>query len=184
MGAVIKIKSPIPTKEALVEMGASGPMLGLIFAIPITLVGLSLSGPAGGIALPTPFLFSLMGFATSGSFSVAVTSHPLAFAGWIGLLVTWLNLIPAGQLDGGHIARGLLSVRHHYMLTRILGFTLIVVGFMTGGLIFMVWGMFILILFGAPHTGALNDVSRLSRRQKILAAAALIVFVLCIPIPL
>jgi Zn-dependent protease/DNA-directed RNA polymerase subunit RPC12/RpoP len=181
-GAVIKVKSPIPTKEALVEMGASGPLLGFAFAIPITLVGLSLSEPTGGFALPMPILFALMGFGTFGHFPGALNPHPLAFAGWIGMLVTWLNLIPAGQLDGGHVARGLLSRKRHYQLTRAIGFSLVLLGFLMP--LFLLWGILILIIFGTPHGGALNDVSKLSRRQKTLAVAALIVFVLCLPIPL
>jgi membrane-associated protease RseP (regulator of RpoE activity) len=184
-GAVIKIKSPIPTKEALVEMGASGPMLGFLFALPITIVGMSLSQPTGGEifqVLPPSLLFAFLGSLTFGSFPTTLNPHPLAFAGWIGLLVTWLNLMPAGQLDGGHVARGLLSRNQHYMLTRALGFALVLLGFLWFP--FLIWGLLILFLFGAPHRGALNNVSKLSRRQKFLAIAAFVVFILCLPIPL
>ncbi len=184
-GAVIKIKSPIPTKEALVEMGASGPMLGFLFALPITIVGMGLSQPTGGEifqVLPPSLLFAFLGSLTFGSFPTTLNPHPLAFAGWIGLLVTWLNLMPAGQLDGGHVARGLLSGKQHYLLTRALGFALVLLGFLWFP--FLIWGLLILFLFGTPHRGALNNVSKLSRRQKLLAIAAFVVFILCLPIPL
>ena len=128
-GAFIKVKSPIPTKEALVEMGATGPLLGFLFALPITVAGLMLSKPTGGeIYLPMPISFALLGFAKFGTISYTLNLHPLAFAGLIGMFVTWLNLIPAGQLDGGHVARGLLNANRHYQLTKWTGHRLDSIG--------------------------------------------------------
>jgi membrane-associated protease RseP (regulator of RpoE activity) len=107
--------------------------------------------------------------------------HPLAFAGLIGLFVTWLNLIPAGQLDGGHVARGLMNTNRHYQLTKWMGIGLMVLGMFW--LPLLMWGILIFIIFRKPHMGALDDLSPLSRRQKLLAAAAFTVFILCLPIP-
>lgn len=185
MGAIIKIKSPIPSKEALVEMGVSGPLFGFLFALPLLTVGLTLSSPTGGEMfqfIPPPLLFALLSSLTFGHFPTALKPHPLAFAGLIGLFITWLNLTPAGQLDGGHVARGLFSKQKHYLLTRALGFTLVLLGFFWP--LFLIWGLFILLAFGTPHRGALNDASKLAQRQKILAVIALVVFILCLPIPL
>jgi len=181
-GAFIKVKSPIPTKEALVEMGATGPLLGFLFALPITVAGLMLSKPTGGeIYLPMPISFALLGFAKFGTINYTLNLHPLAFAGLIGMFVTWLNLIPAGQLDGGHVARGMLNADQHYQLTKWIGIGLIVLGLFW--LPLFMWGILILLLFRSPHMGALDDLSPLSRRQKLLAAAAFAVFILCLPIP-
>ena len=185
MGAIIKIKSPIPSKEALVEMGASGPMFGFLFALPLLAIGLTLSQPTGGEIfqyIPPPLLFAFLSSLTFGHFPADLQPHPLAFASLIGLFITWLNLMPAGQLDGGHVARGLFSKERHYLLTRALGFTLVLLGFSWP--LFLIWGLFILFAFGTPHRGALNDVSKLARRQKLLAVAAFVVFILCLPIPL
>jgi membrane-associated protease RseP (regulator of RpoE activity) len=181
-GAFIKVKSPIPTKEALVEMGATGPLLGFLFALPITVAGLMLSKPTGGeIYLPMPISFALLGFAKFGTINYTLNLHPLAFAGLIGMFVTWLNLIPAGQLDGGHVARGMLNANRHYQLTKWTGIGLIALGLFW--LPLFMWGILILLLFRSPHMGALDDLSPLSRRQKLLAAAAFTVFILCLPIP-
>jgi hypothetical protein len=181
-GAFIKVKSPIPTKEALVEMGATGPLLGFLFALPITVAGLMLSKPTGGeIYLPMPISFALLSFARFGTVSYTLNLHPLAFAGLIGMFVTWLNLIPAGQLDGGHVARGMLNTNQHYQLTKWMGIGLMVLGLFW--LPLLMWGILILLLFRSPHMGALDDISPLSRRQKLLAAAAFTVFILCLPIP-
>lgn len=181
LGAVIRIKSPIPTKEALVEMGASGPLFGFLIALPITTVGLMLSEPGGPISFGfTPAIFALLQLLTYGHVPVGMR-NPLAFAGWVMLLVTMLNLLPAGQLDGGHVARGLLNRERQYALTRILGFSLILSGFFIPFL--LLFGFLILFLFRGYHVGALDDVSKLSKPQKSLAAATFIVFLLCLPMP-
>lgn len=180
-GALIKVKSPIPTKEALVEMGATGPLIGFMVALPVAILGLVLSKPTGGeFLLPTPLIFVLLGYPVFGGVPAAPMLHPLALAGLIGMLVTWMNLIPAGQFDGGHVARGLLDAKRHYSLTRMLGFTLVFLGLFMPWL--LLWGMIILLWFRGQHPGALDDVSELSRRQRYLALAAIAVFILCLPV--
>ncbi len=185
LGAVISVKSPIPTKEALVEMGASGPLFGFLIALPLTTVGLMLSKPDPEPLLPfTPAIFAALQLLTFGHVSAGMNPlNPLAFAGWVMLLVTMFNLLPAGQLDGGHVARGVMSRERHYGLTRALGLTLILFGLFFPQLPLWIFGFLILLLFRGYHTGALDDVSKLSKRQKSLAAATFIVFLLCLPIP-
>ncbi len=184
-GAIIKIKSPIPTKEALVEMGASGPLFGFLVALPLTFVGLKLSNPALEGTSPfiiMPVIFVVLQLLAFGHISAAFTSlNPLAFAGWVVLVITMFNLLPAGQLDGGHVTRGLLNRENHYKLTRMLGLALILFGWFVPFL--LIWGFFIFFIFRSYHTGALDDVSTLSKRQKWLAAVTFVVFLLCIPIP-
>ncbi|MDH5443229.1 MAG: site-2 protease family protein [Hadesarchaea archaeon] len=184
LGAVIRIKSPIPTKEALVEMGATGPLFGFIVALPLTAVGLMLSKPDEGLSLLfTPAIFAMLQVLAFGYVPAAMSINPLAFAGWVVLLVTMFNLLPAGQLDGGHVARGLMSRERHYEITRMLGFSLLLFGLFFPELPLWIFGFLILLLFRGYHMGALDDVSKLSKRQKWLAVATFIVFLLCLPIP-
>lgn len=184
-GAVIKIKSPIPTKEALVEMGASGPVFGFLVALPITIVGLLSPRPQVEIPIPfVPLAFGLLQFLTLGRIPSLPRLHPMAFAGLVGMFVTMLNLIPAGQLDGGHVSRGLLSREKQYGLTRLLGLGLIGTGFFLPELPLWLFGLLVLILFRGYHFGALDDASKLAKRQKLLAAAVFVLFLLTLPIPL
>ena len=185
LGAVIKIKSPIPTKEALVEMGASGPIFGFLVTLPLTIIGLMLSKPMpppeGTSLWFAPAVFVILQLLTFGCVPIGMMLNPLAFAGWVMLVVTMLNLLPAGQFDGGHVARGLLDREKHYALTRTLGFSLILLGFLYPFLLF--FGFIILFVFRGHHTGALDDVSKLSKHQRSLAALTFIVFLLCLPLP-
>lgn len=184
LGAVIKNKSPIPSKEGLVGIGASGPICGFILAIPITLIGLNFSQATGEIfqMIPTPLIFSIFGKYIFGYEITSIDPHPLAWAGFLGLLVTWLNLLPTGQLDGGHVARSFLDQDNHFILTRIIGFTLLFLGWIWGG--FLILGIFILFIIGSPHPGALDNISELAHRQKIIAAITFVIFIMTIPIPM
>jgi len=182
LGALIKIKSPIPTKEALVEMGASGPLFGFLVALPIILVGLRFSKPDEGTSLMiTPLIFAILQLLTFGHIPSGLKLNPLAFAGWVVMVVTMFNLMPAGQLDGGHVARGLLGAERHYELSRMLSLVLILIGFINP--LFLIWGLLTFILFRGYHVGALDDVSELSRRQKFLAVSTFVIFLLCFPLP-
>jgi len=186
LGAFIKIKSPIPTKEALVEMGASGPIFGFLVALPITIVGLGLSqpDPEGTSLFITPLLFAILQLLTFGQIPAGLKLNPLAFAGWVVMVVTMFNLMPVGQLDGGHVARGLLDAERHYRLSRMLSLALILIGFINPVFsVFLIWGFLTFILFRGYHMGALDDVSELSRRHKLLAVAAFVIFLLCFPLP-
>jgi hypothetical protein len=183
-GAFIKIKSPIPSKQALVEIGASGPIFGFLVAIFIAAVGLMLPRPQAIIEEINfvPLSFGLLQFLILGHIPKVLSLHPLAFAGWVGMLVTMLNLMPAGQLDGGHVARGLLPREQHYRFTRMLGFTLIILGLFW--FLLLIWGLFILFFLRGYHAGALDDVSKLPKRQRTLAIGTLLMFLFCLPIPL
>lgn len=186
LGAVISVKSPIPTKEGLIEMGAAGPIFGFLVALPLTFIGLMLSNPDPyGIYFGfTPVIFIVLQLLSFGYVPAGINLNPLAFAGWVLMFVTMFNLLPAGQLDGGHIARGLINQQRHYVLTRTLGFTLLISGIFFPELPLWLFGFLIILIFRGHHTGALDDVSKLSKRQKTLAAAAFIVFLLCLPIPI
>ena len=122
MGAVIRMKQPIRDRNQLIDVGAAGPLAGLAVAVPLLLVGLQLSPVAintsgGGVIEGNSLAYLALKFLVHGQYLPAangadVQLHPVAFAAWVGLLITMINLIPVGQLDGGHIASGYLAARH------------------------------------------------------------------------
>ena len=144
LGAVIRMKTPISDRNALFDVGAAGPVAGLIVAIPLLVLGLSLS--TVGPTQPDSFiegnsmLYALLKFAVFGRWlpadGVDVQLHPVALAGWIGLLITMINLMPIGQLDGGHIARAALGQAHERWSGR-LHVALPAIGVATGGAMFI-----------------------------------------------
>ncbi len=127
LGAVIRMKSPITDRNALFDVGAAGPIAGLIVAVPALVIGLHLSevGPAvaGGNLEGNSILYAVLKYIVFGRWlpgdGLDVNLHPMAFAAWVGLLVTAINLMPIGQLDGGHIARAALGDRHERLSKRL-----------------------------------------------------------------
>jgi len=127
LGAVIRMKKPIADRDALLDVGAAGPLVGLVAAVPLLLVGLSLSKIepiSPGSVLEGNSIFYLIAKAAvfhrilpSGSTDVSL--HPMAFAAWVGVLVTMINLIPIGQLDGGHVMRAWIGDRHERLSARL-----------------------------------------------------------------
>src|SRR5689334_11257716 len=127
LGAVIRMRKPIADRDALFDVGAAGPVAGLVVAIPLLVVGLMLSP----VRPPKPddmiegnsILYALRKYAVFGrwlpSDGVDVDLHPMAFAGWVGLLITMINLMPVGQLDGGHVARAALGESHERWSARL-----------------------------------------------------------------
>jgi membrane-associated protease RseP (regulator of RpoE activity) len=191
LGAVITASVPFRNKRHLLAVGAAGPVAGLVIAIPVLLAGLSLSElqpvPAGAYMMEgNSLLYAGLKYLVFGMFlpsgGMDVFIHQLAFAGWAGLLVTGLNLIPVGQLDGGHIAYALLGRER----ARVLGYVMLVV---MVGLVFLWvgWILWLLILFLAVRLQdmPLNDITQLTPRQRIFASFMLILFALTfVPIPL
>jgi membrane-associated protease RseP (regulator of RpoE activity) len=183
-GAFIRIRSPIRDKRALLDVGCSGPLVGVIVSIPVLIAGLKLStikvmppGAEGGLILGEPLLFKFINWLVVGPLPTDhhVLLHPVAFAGWIGLLVTTLNLLPVGQLDGGHVAYALFPDHHRKISLACLG-GLVVFGVITwrGWLI---WAM-LLTLLGFRHPPPAYSWIPLDRRRKILGIITIIVFVL------
>jgi membrane-associated protease RseP (regulator of RpoE activity) len=122
MGAVIRMKRPLSDRNQLIDVGAAGPLAGLVAAIPLLLLGLWLS-PVEVTSTPDAVVegnslaYIALKYLVHGRYLPAadgadVQLHPVAFAAWVGLLITMINLIPVGQLDGGHIASGYLAHRH------------------------------------------------------------------------
>lgn len=185
LGAVIRMKGVIPNRRVMLDIGAAGPLIGLLVTLPVLVLGLSLSQVE---PLPVDQAYSMEGnsllyllikYAMFGQWlpsnGVDVFIHPVAFAGWAGLLVTSLNLIPAGQLDGGHVMYSLLGDRAQMFRWPI------VLGLAALGL--FVWpGWFLwagLVFFlGQGHPPPLDSLTRLDRKRKVLAVSVLAVFVL------
>ncbi|MBC7234383.1 MAG: site-2 protease family protein [Chloroflexi bacterium] len=192
MGAVIRMKDIPPSRRAMLRIGAAGPLAGLLVAVPITLIGLSLSEvgplpPEGGYVMEgNSLLYALLKIAVFGRFLPSggedVLLHAMALAGWAGLLVTSFNLMPAGQLDGGHVAYALWGRWARYATWGVIGL-LVVLGLVVwqGWLI---WAGLV-FFFARQQVAPLNDVSTLSAGEKALAVLILALFVLMFtPLPL
>ena len=220
LGAFIQLKETPRNKRVLFDIGIAGPLAGLVVAIPILLLGLSLSevnqlpiflrpGEAyslegnsilylltkylvHGLLLPAPVTFAglsplgywLSFFFTGQPFPLGATDvilHPIAWAGWAGLLVTALNLIPAGQLDGGHVLYSLLGRSVRLVLPFVLAGLAVLCFFWSG---WWLW-VFLILLMGGSHAQPLDQITKLDRRRMALAIFGIILFILVFtPIPL
>ncbi len=189
-GAFIRMRGLIPNRRALLEIGAAGPIAGFLLAVPALFIGLQLSSvvqiDAGGLILgdrllmksATALMFPELGLDED------VLLHPVGFAGWIGLLVTMLNLLPLAQLDGGHIAYALLGDRQEW-LGRVIFLALIPMGFLLSPN-WLFWGFLIFVLMRTVKHPPVPDVNRpLTPYELRIGLACLVIFILCfIPVPL
>ena len=191
MGAVIRTRTPMRDRRQLLAIGAAGPVAGLLVAIPALLLGLMWSTvqpiPTGeGIFLEgNSLLYAGMKLLVFGrllpSNGYDVFLHPVAFAAWAGLLVTALNLIPAGQLDGGHIAYALLG-RHARWLNRLAAVAALGLSLVWSG--WLLWAA-VIVLFGQRNAEPLNEVTPLTESQRVFAIAMLALFALLFtPMPM
>jgi membrane-associated protease RseP (regulator of RpoE activity) len=190
LGAFIKIRTPIRNKRQLFDVGAAGPLVGFILAIPALAYGLAMSKAVppltgeGTISFGEPLILKLIGAlvlpAVPQGYDIVL--HPVAFAGWVGVLITALNLFPAGQLDGGHVSYAVFG-RRARTVSRI-----VVALFFAAGVFFwlgwLIWAFLILIM-GTKHPPTWDEGDPLPRGRAILAVVVLIIFVLCfIPDPI
>jgi membrane-associated protease RseP (regulator of RpoE activity) len=192
-GAFIRIREPIPTKGMLFDIGFAGPIAGFIIAVPALFFGVAMSHvvplPANfvGYELGEPLLFKLASKMLWGTIpdGYSLNMHPVAFAAWFGLLATAWNLIPAGQLDGGHIAYSVLGRRSTYLTfvmiacgaalsfvsTNWIGWTVLMIG--------------MLAAFGPRHPPTIDEHVPLDRSRTILAMVAFAMFALSFtPVPI
>lgn len=184
-GAFIRLRSRVPSRRALLDIGVSGPLFGMLVAIPALVVGLLLSQPiepgsfrtAASISVSTPLALSSIHFLVRlfdpslPPLDAALNPHPVLVAAWIGLFITSINLMPAGQLDGGHILYA-ISPKLHRWSTNAIVFLLFFAGTMywVGWLI---WGCF--LLPGLRHPAVPN--APLPRWRRRLAWVALLLFI-------
>jgi hypothetical protein len=186
-GALIKIRSPMMHKRALLDIGLAGPVSGVIVALPILLVGLCQSqfeivrywDPNEiqfGHSLLTWLLTRLTLGVPEPGYALNWLANPLAWAGWIGLLVTMLNLIPVGQLDGGHVVYALFGRRQRLVAWFFFGVLVALAYTQWPG--WAVWILIITVLMRATHPPVVIDDVRLNARRRLIGWAALVFFVL------
>ena len=179
MGAVIITRTPAPNRDALMDVASAGPLAGFLVAIPILILGVSRSfviSPAGfeGVNLPDPLILQwLISLVLDPAEGMVVLGHPILFAGWIGLLVTSLNLLPAGMLDGGHVVRSLLGPRIHMALSAAAVVAAVLLGYWLMALV-------ILMLMRRGHPGPLDDISPASPGRIVVGLLLLGVFVVSV----
>ena len=191
-GAFIFVRSPFRNRRALFDVGASGPFAGFLLAFPALLYGVLHSKIVPGISgvhqadavFGIPLLLHLVTpLIHSGASANDLLLHPVGRAAWIGLLATALNLLPAGQLDGGHILRS-VSPRIHRIATLFLPVALVLLGFVLHSFNWYVWGALLLGL-RFFRIAPVYDSTPLDSRRQFLALLALLLLVLCfIPQPI
>lgn len=188
-GAFIQLREPMRNRKVLLDVGAAGPLTGLVFAVPILLIGLATSqvGPiqAGGMVEGNSLLYAFSKVLVFGRFlpdgAVDVYVNQLAWAGWTGLLVTALNLMPIGQLDGGHILYSLVGERARILFYPVIGVMVLLV--LTGSDAWLFW-LILLFLFGRVYAAPLDMITPMDAKRKWIAVFGLIVFVLTfVPVP-
>jgi membrane-associated protease RseP (regulator of RpoE activity) len=184
LGAVIRMESTVSTRKALFDTGVAGPLTSLLLSIPAIVIGLRLSElipvsqvKEGTLQLADPPLFSLIQRAVLGAVSEnhEILLHPIGFAGWVGLFVTALNLLPIGQLDGGHIAYALFGRKSRSIsLVAIVVMAFITVFYNPGWLLLLI----LMILFGFRHPAPMDDQTPLDGKRKLIGAFAFLAFFL------
>ncbi len=184
LGAVIRMESTVSTRKALFDTGVAGPLTSLLLSIPAIVIGLRLSEliPAsqvkeGVLRLADPPLFSLIQRLVLGEISenYEILLHPIGFAGWVGLFVTALNLLPIGQLDGGHIAYALFGRKSRLIsLIAIAVMTFITIFYNPRWLLLLI----LMILFGFRHPAPMDDQTPLDGKRKLIGAFAFLAFLL------
>ena len=189
-GAFIQIKQQIPNRRVLMEIGAAGPIAGFIVAVPTLIVGLSLSrvtstesvaGLSFGSSLILEMLSELVLGVSPTTSNMNIELHPIAFAGWIGMLVTALNLLPVGQLDGGHIIFSLFPGKFN-LLARLFFFLLLPLGYFWQGWWF--WALMIALIGGLKPAPVVDSSLDLAPRQRALGYISVVIFILTfIPVP-
>lgn len=196
LGAFIRLQGPVNNRRALFDVGASGPLAGLVFAVPILLIGLATSDlipvTPGTTFEGNSLLYLAAKFLAHRQIlpgdGVDVLLNQVAWAGWVGLFVTGLNLLPVGQLDGGHVAYALFGQKARLLFWPVIaGLALIVVLTYLSGSPALTWALWIglLMFLGRVHARPLEDISDLDPRRKALAIITLGLFFLTfVPAPL
>ena len=194
-GAVIRIREAFPSKRALFDIGVAGPIAGFVALLPFLYWGLTLSAvvpkpPAGAdvIYFGEPLLYKAFAYLHFGSLQEGqdVFIHPMAFAAWFGMLATAMNLMPFGQLDGGHISYAMLGRWSWIVSLATLVVTMALAIFKSFSWISMAVIMLAMALFlGVGHPRLVDDHEPLDMTRRLIAAAAVIIFVLCFtPVPI
>lgn len=187
LGAVIKMKSRILDRRALIDIGASGPLTSFVLSVIACAVGLSLSQTEalrplkpGDTLLGGSLLYSYMldTFVHADLTKVTVDLHPVAVAGWVGLFVTSINLMPVGQLDGGHVAYAFLG-KWHGTVGRVFILGLALLGLIFPG--WLMWAALLFFLLGTKHPPVEDPSLPLDLTRKLIGLASLVIFIITFP---
>ncbi len=189
LGAVIRMSSYIPNRRALFDIASAGPIAGLVIALPVAFIGVATSeyrtpDLEGSFILGDPLMFKVMEWIIFGGRPEGVDLYlnPMAYAGWVGLFVTSLNLLPIGQLDGGHVIYAVFASKSRFVAATAFGGLALVAIFMSPAYIFFV---VLLWIFRIKHPPTMNDFIQLDRPRQVVAAGLLLVFILCFtPVPI
>lgn len=194
-GAVIRIREAFPSKRALFDIGIAGPIGGFLVLVPVAFWGVSLSELVQVHATPEtiyfgePLLFRAAEWLHFGRIPEGydVALHPMGFAAWWGMLATALNLLPFGQLDGGHVVYAVTRKRSHAAIISVL--TLLSAGALTlqswSWISMLVMMVTMALVFGLHHPRVWDEDAPLDRHRRLLAVFALVMFVLCFtPVPI
>ena len=193
LGAVIRIREPFPTRSVLFDIGVAGPIAGFVVLVPALILGLSMSVTT---SIPTGEGFAFLGkpllhqatvrlmFGTLGDGQM-VNLHPMVFAAWFGMLATALNLLPFGQLDGGHISYAVLKRYANPLSLATVAGAVVMTWFSTSWVVLTVMMLAMLVFLGSRHPRVLYEHEPVSRGRQAVAVVALIILILCFtPIPL
>ena len=187
-GALIKSRSPFRSRKDLLDVGSAGPISGFVIAVLFVIIGLSNSQivkevPTEGLSLGDSLIFLLLShLVLKVPEGHTVLLSPMAFAGWAGLFVTMLNLLPIGQLDGGHISYALFG-KHQKRIAWLTLLALLPLGYFWHG--WLLWAALSFFLINPSHPPTLNDNIALDTKRKILGYLSFAIFILCFtPIPI
>jgi membrane-associated protease RseP (regulator of RpoE activity) len=193
LGAVIKIREPFPTRSALFDIGVAGPIAGFVVLVPALFWGLSMSRIVPDptitelISLGEPLLFQWATTLVFGELPAGhtINMHPMVFAAWFGMLATALNLLPFGQLDGGHIVYSVLGRRAWYVSAATLAAAVALTFVSLSWLIITIMMLVMAVFIGFRHPRILDEHVPLDGKRLVVAFLAVVIFAICFtPVPI
>jgi membrane-associated protease RseP (regulator of RpoE activity) len=194
LGAVIRIREAFPTRSVLFDIGVAGPIAGFVLLVPALFLGLHLSyltpSPPESenlLSLGEPLLFQWGAYLVFGTVSEGYTinMHPVVFAAWFGMLATALNLLPFGQLDGGHVTYAALG-RWSTPISLVTVIGAVIMTFVSSSWLFMAFMMVLmLVVLGPRHPTVIYEYEPLGPGRRLIAFLALIILIICFtPVPI
>ena len=192
LGAVIRIREPFPTRRILFDVGVAGPIAGFLIVLPTIFIGMALSSmttlPNGDLMyIGKPLLFRLARWAVFGPVPEGsiVNLHPMVYASWFGMLATALNLLPFGQLDGGHITYATLKQHSTPVSLATVSAAVLMTIFTRSWLLMTIMMLVMVRMFGLRHPRVLDESEPLGAGRQWIAVLALVILLVCfMPIPL
>ncbi len=182
LGAVIFMRHPPKNSSQLLFIAISGPIMSFIASLILLIIGLYLSeikvlteGIYHGIYLQLPLILSFMLNRLIGMENFYIEPHPIMISAWVGLFVTFINLLPIGQLDGGHVIRALFKKRYKYVYLIVFFILLFLSYFWIG---WFIWAILVLLLTRLENHGPIEDISELSKDERILGIITFILLIM------